>query len=907
MMKYVLWLPLSLAVVLTLTPSSAAGQTGVVLTGAPTGTTNETNPEIHVSAPNAVSYKYSLNGAPYSDELLIQTPINFNAGVHIGSRTFAAGSKELYDFINLRTTNQYTPFLDSITLSNVESQLQITYLVNKMRTSVEPENVLNIRGTDVGNLDVALQEKIPAGTRYELSSLSVTGGELSKQASADSTTRFILSLALNSDAVILTPKANNSQTIITVNGQPSVSGSSIVLSHPVDGSSISLQAAGLDGSQVSYSIDVRYDDSLDQTIYRSYYLRAFNPSSAYVSIHNNGASVVAHGITFNKKFGLTTQGIISEINAMAPEFTNESTPRKVWRFIRDNRYHFERLTDAHWYDSPALFLNSAGFGYCGDSASVFYFLVTGMGYSARVWELSGHIVPEVFVNNRWEMWDPDLEVYYENREGSIAGVEELAADPDLITNPTNPILHPNDLSRPASPYGQYVADIYSSTGDNAISHGPQSLVDPTSIIDSPMILEIPPGATLEFPDVYESPLDATLLTNVPSYANARLVIPAGFSGTVPMPLFVHSIGWSNNPKLSLVTKNGTGNWDSLPVTTNWTVDFVPPVTKASQPAGYYNLDQVVTLATNEPATIYYTTDGSTPTEASSVYTPLTAIPGGVVKFFAIDPTGNREEVRAYGPAVHLVELQITGTTSTTTTFSASASGGTGSYEYIYWMRDPLLGWSIVQPWGSANAWTWDEADAAPGIYNIQVWARNAGTTVTYDVWAALTYVVFPAQPTSVTLNSNVLSPQVAGAQVTFNAAAIGTSGNYQYLFYLRNSQGAWSLVQPYGSSSNWTWNTASGQPGTYGIQVWARNTGTTVSYDVWKEVSFTVVAGPASSVTLSSSVLSPQGPGTQVTFNAAAIGTSGNYQYLFYLRNPQGIWSLVQPYGSSNWTADLQR
>ena len=41
------------------------------------------------------------------------------------------------------------------------------------------------------------------------------------------------------------------------------------------------------------------------------------------------------------------------------------------------------------------------------------------------------VVAEVFVNNRWEMWDADLEVYYRNHAGVIASVEDLAADPEL--------------------------------------------------------------------------------------------------------------------------------------------------------------------------------------------------------------------------------------------------------------------------------------------------------------------------------------------------------------------------------------------------------------------------------------------------------------------------------------------
>src|SRR5205809_1211277 len=122
-------------------------------------------------------------------------------------------------------------------------------------------------------------------------------------------------------------------------------------------------------------------------------------------------------MAFNNKLGLTKQGIVREIEAMEPQFPNESMPHKVWRFIRGNRYHFEPLTPATWFSSVALYFNSAGFGFCDDSAAAFYQLMTAMGYAARVWGLSGHVVAEALVNNRWEMWDPDLEVYYRNGDG----------------------------------------------------------------------------------------------------------------------------------------------------------------------------------------------------------------------------------------------------------------------------------------------------------------------------------------------------------------------------------------------------------------------------------------------------------------------------------------------------------
>jgi len=236
-------------------------------------------------------------------------------------------------------------------------------------------------------------------------------------------------------------------------------------------------------------------------------------------------------------------------------------------------------------------------------------------------------------------------------------------------------------------------------------------------------------------------------------------------------------------------------------------------------------------------------------------------------------------------------------------FTANASGGSGSYEYQFVLKSPAGAWSIVRAFGAANTWTWNTATGQTGPYVMQVWARNAGTTVAYDTWAGMNFTVAAGPATAVTVNSSVPSPQNTGALVTFNASASGTSGNYEYQFVLMNPQGIWSIVRPYSANSAWTWNTTNIPAGPYVLQVWARNAGTTVTYDTWKGLAFTIVASPATSVTLTSSVPSPQIAGAAVIFSASASGASGSYEYQFVLMNPQGAWSIVRPYSAVNtWT-----
>ena len=83
--------------------------------------------------------------------------------------------------------------------------------------------------------------------------------------------------------------------------------------------------------------------------------------------------------------------------------------------LNTNSYHYFTVSAALWLHSPALFLNSLGVGWCDDRAAVVHHLLAEMGYTARLWSLQGHVVPEVLINGRWEVWDTDLGVYYYTR------------------------------------------------------------------------------------------------------------------------------------------------------------------------------------------------------------------------------------------------------------------------------------------------------------------------------------------------------------------------------------------------------------------------------------------------------------------------------------------------------------
>jgi hypothetical protein len=243
---------------------------------------------------------------------------------------------------------------------------------------------------------------------------------------------------------------------------------------------------------------------------------------------------------------------------------------------------------------------------------------------------------------------------------------------------------------------------------------------------------------------------------------------------------------------------------------------------------------------------------------------------------------------------------------TTMTFTADASGGTGSYEYRFWLRDTQGQWSTVQDYSASANFIWN---VTAGIDRISVWAKNAGSNDYDVVWNLMPFSTDTNPPTSVSLTSDLASPQPEGTPVTFTAQATGGSDNYEYKFWFQNATGQWSVAQDYSSTSSFEWNADSN---ILRILVWARNAGSNDIVQVKDFTWFSTDTNPPASVSLTSNLPSPQPAGTPVTFTAQATGGSGNYEYKFWFQNATGQWSVAQDYSSSpsfewNTEADILR
>ena len=243
------------------------------------------------------------------------------------------------------------------------------------------------------------------------------------------------------------------------------------------------------------------------------------------------------------------------------------------------------------------------------------------------------------------------------------------------------------------------------------------------------------------------------------------------------------------------------------------------------------------------------------------------------------------------------------------TFSAQGKGGTGVYEYQFLLRYPSSTvWTVVQDYGSSNQWAWNTANTTLGTYTMKVNVRNNGSAALYEAVASMNYsITLDAPATGATLTSDLPSPRQAGQTVTFTAQGQGGSGVYEYQFVRRlPSSTVWSVVQEYGSSNTWIWNTTGTTAGTYTIRVNVRNSGSVAQYEALASQSYAVTdAAPATGATLTTNMASPQVTGATVPFTAQGTGGSGAYEYLFqYKLNTGPTWTTSQGYSTNatwNW------
>ncbi|HEX9476022.1 MAG TPA: hypothetical protein VGA41_05150 [Candidatus Dormibacteraeota bacterium] len=229
--------------------------------------------------------------------------------------------------------------------------------------------------------------------------------------------------------------------------------------------------------------------------------------------------------------------------------------------------------------------------------------------------------------------------------------------------------------------------------------------------------------------------------------------------------------------------------------------------------------------------------------------------------------------------------------------------------YEFWIQPPGGSWTILQAYSSSSTVTWNTAGQPAGTYLFDVWAKQSGSTASWEAHVSPnpTYTLQapppPATCTAVTWNApSPASPQAPGVSVNLGGTAAGCP-NPVYQFYIQPPGGSWTILQAYSPSSTVSWNTAGLGAGTYLFDVWAKQSGSSASYEahISPNPTYTLQAAPTcTAVTWNApSPASPQSPGVSVTLSGAATGCP-NPVYQFWIQAPGGSWTILQAYSSSS-------
>ena len=165
-----------------------------------------------------------------------------------------------------------------------------------------------------------------------------------------------------------------------------------------------------------------------------------DPQNVEITIENiGGTPVVNPRMTVNGLYDWhDAKSLVDEITRGCS--TDEEKALAVWWWVRYKTY--QRSPNDESALHPVRALNGYGYGICGHVAAWLKCLWTAAGLNARVQELWGHTVSEVYYNTAWHMFDGNAKVFYLDRDNkTIASLSTLQHDKGLIER----AIHPPEL------------------------------------------------------------------------------------------------------------------------------------------------------------------------------------------------------------------------------------------------------------------------------------------------------------------------------------------------------------------------------------------------------------------------------------------------------------------------------
>ncbi len=173
----------------------------------------------------------------------------------------------------------------------------------------------------------------------------------------------------------------------------------------------------------------------------------------------------------------------------------------------------------------------------------------------------------------------------------------------------------------------------------------------------------------------------------------------------------------------------------------------------------------------------------------------------------------------------------------TVIFTASSNSCTSPL-YQFWLLRPGYPWQVRQSYSAMATWSWDTTTWPLGTYQVGVWVKASASPAAYDAFYIGTYQLDVGPCTSAGISASPASPQAPGTAITVSATSTGCAAP-SYEFWLLPPPGtSWSVAQPFGPGTTFSWTTTGLATGPYRVGVWARQNGSASGYDSYSILTF---------------------------------------------------------------------
>ena len=249
----------------------------------------------------------------------------------------------------------------------------------------------------------------------------------------------------------------------------------------------------------------------------------------------------------------------------------------------------------------------------------------------------------------------------------------------------------------------------------------------------------------------------------------------GSTPNTSSPIYSSPINISVTTTLKFFARDLAGNSESVKTQT-YTIDTTAPITTASPGGGFYGAPQAVTLTCDDGSgsgcdKIYYTTDGTSPTTSSPVYSsPINISVMTTLKFFSRDFASNSETVKTEiytldttpptGTIVIDSGAAFTNSTTVTLTLTCNDENGCSQMQF----SNDNITYSAPEPFASTKVWT---LSPGSGVKTVYIKFKDAA-----GVWSdPFTDTISACS----SLSARIGSTSYATLQAAYNAAGDGNT------------------------------------------------------------------------------------------------------------------------------------